>query len=460
MNRLKSYFRKRKIFKEGVMQATLDPKGPGVVRLHLVPPAPLFLENPPSLLIIDGTYFVTVGPSWAADLRIFLGELTERCKAGQELSKEDVETIEQAVIEKVKKLYPKVDERQILEDLNKIIGLAFAIAKGGKITPEIDLGMNIEQYAKYMTAPQRMDLIVSPMAINGNRECPLKCKNCYAEQSSMNIKEELSTKQWKTIIEKCKDAQIPMVTFTGGEPLMRSDIVELVDYAKWFVTRMNTNGYLLTADLAEKLFEASLDSIQITLYSSDPTVHDNLVGKTGAWERTVEGIKNALTAGLSVSVNTPLVGLNSDYNETLNFLHEIGVRCVTCSGLIATGAAKKQIESGKTLDADSLQILLSKAIKTCEELNMEISFTSPGCLPAEEILKMGFHSSPVCGACLSNMAINPQGNVVPCQSWLNGETLGNMLKDDWSKIWNNSFCKKIRHDNANKPQCPLKKEGV
>jgi len=460
MNSLKDYLRQKKFFEQGVAHATLDPKGPGAVTLHLVPPPPSLFKDPPSLLIIDGMYFLTVGPSWAANLRIFLSELTSRHGSGKELNKEDVEVIEEAVAKKVMKLYPKANRKKILEDLKEIVTLSISIAKGWPVPPEIESGMLIKQYAKYMTAPHRMDLIVSPMSLNRKRRCPLNCKNCYAEQPSMNIEEELTTQEWMTIIKKCKNANIPMITFTGGEPLMRSDIVNLVNYSKWFITRMNTNGYLLTADLAKKLFEASLDSIQITLYSNDPAIHDSLVEKTGAWERTVEGIKNALDAGLSVSVNTPLVGQNSDYCETLKFLYEIGVRCVTCSGLIATGGAKQQIKNGKDLDADSLQALLSKATKVCEDLGMEISFTSPGCLPSEEILKMGFHSSPVCGACLSNMAIDPKGNVVPCQSWLNGENAGNMITDDWSKIWNNPLCKKIRRDCATKPQCPLKKGGI
>lgn len=48
------------------------------------------------------------------------------------------------------------------------------------------------------------------------------------------------------IIDKCKDAMIPQITFTGGEPTLRSDLVELVNYSSWFVTRLNTNGVLLT----------------------------------------------------------------------------------------------------------------------------------------------------------------------------------------------------------------------
>ena len=105
-----------------------------------------------------------------------------------------------------------------------------------------------------MTAPHRMDLIVAPMSINSKRACPLGCICCYADYGSiMNIEKPLGTKEWKEIIDKCRDAGIPMLTFTGGEPLTRPDIVELVQYSSWFVTRLNTSGYILTRTLAQEL---------------------------------------------------------------------------------------------------------------------------------------------------------------------------------------------------------------
>ena len=72
---------------------------------------------------------------------------------------------------------------------------------------------------------------------------------------------------------------MPQVTFTGGgHP--RDDLVELVDAAQWFVTRLNTNGRLLTPELCRRLYEASLDSVQVTLYSADPSIH-NAGGRGG-----------------------------------------------------------------------------------------------------------------------------------------------------------------------------------
>ena len=79
---------------------------------------------------------------------------------------------------------------------------------------------------------------------------------------------------------------------------------------------------------------------------------------------------------------------------------------------------------------------------------MEIDFTSPGWLPEETLRSLGLHLIPSCGACLSNMAVTPDGQVVPCQSWLGGTTLGNLLTDDWSAIWDGETCRAIRAKSA------------
>lgn len=449
--------RKRKAWKEGVVHVTLDPDGPGVARMHLVPPKPLLFKDPPSLLIINGTWFLPVGPSWSLVLRVFFEELQNHCENKRQISPEEITLIEKAVVSKVLKLYPKTDPNLILDDLKEIVTLAVNIATKGDIPEEALIGMDIEKYSRYMTAPHRMDLIVAPMSINNKRACPLGCICCYADYGSiMNIEKPLGTKEWKEIIDKCRDAGIPMLTFTGGEPLTRPDIVELVQYSSWFVTRLNTSGYILTKLLAQKLHDASLDGIQITLYSNDPEIHDALVGRKGAFEKTIEGIKNALDSGLSVSINTPLVERNKDYTSLIRFAHQLGVCSVGCSSLIPTGNAVEQIITGQALSKEELKNILREAVALCDELDMNISFTSPGWLDSKELLDLGLPSAPVCGACLSNMAVTPNGDVVPCQSWLKGDTLGNIRSEDFKKIWENKKCKDIRKNHAAKPACALK----
>ena len=319
--------------------------------------------------------------------------------------------------------------------------------------------MPLGEYAPFMRAPHRMDLMVSAMTANGRWNCNQKCVHCYAAGQELSSEEELTTAEWKAIIDKCRAAGVTQLTFTGGEPTMREDLFELVDYARWFVTRLNTNGIRLTPEYCEHLRSVSVDSVQITFYSCDEAVHDRLVGAKH-YAETVAGIENALAAGINMSVNTPLCTANRDYVKTLEFLCGLGVTYVTCSGLITTGNAATPESEQLQLGTDELKAILREAVSFCHAHDMEISFTSPGWVEPGFCNSLGL-PDPACGACLSNMAITPGGHVAPCQSWLSGCTLGDMRHDKWEDIWNGERCAQIRAHSAKMDgSCPLRRQSA
>jgi len=438
----------------GPLQATFDPRTPEVTRVHLIPLKTSWLKRNPSIVLINGWHTFLVGPSWSDLLRAFIEVLDKKTKPGKRLSQAELDTVLDSVVEQMHELYPSISRGTLLADLNEIVALCIAVSHGAEVPPEIQSEVSLQELAKHMKAPQRMDLLVSPMIESGEWVCPLHCKGCYAtHQPAMVIDKSLSTKDWKTIIDKCREAGIPQLTFTGGEPTQRKDLIELIDHACWHVTRLNTSGVNLTLDYSKKLFDANLDGVQVTLYSQEAAIHDNLVGKKGAWLKTVQGIKNGLKAGLSVSVNTPLVRLNSKYDQTLKFISGLGVRYVTCSGLIPTGAAPEQIKAGAALSNADLMAVMRKAVKISKTLGLDLMFTSPGWLTKAQIKELGL-SDPLCGACLTNMAVMPNGAVTACQSWLADPSgLGNLLTTPWRDIWENPKCKQMR--NITQEGCPL-----
>ena len=130
---------------------------------------------------------------------------------------------------------------------------------------------------------------------------------------------------------------------------------------------------------------------------------------------------------------------------------------MTCSGLITTGNATEAESVSLQLSGEQIQEILKEAVGYCHRNDMEISFTSPGWIPEEFFEEYGL-MIPNCGACLGNMAITPSGNVVPCQSDLSGEPLGNMLTDDWVSIWNSERCVQKRAYSAKMlGECPLRR---
>ena len=435
--------RYRRAHLDCVRHITLDPKGPGVVRIHMIPPRD-DTPDAPFLLLLNGARLVPLNLSWA----IMLANLMDQLQAyeGQDLAEDQWESLLSAAVEETHRTYPRTKKQLLANDMHLMLTSLVAIAQGRE--PEAEVGLlSLSDYAPEMTAPHRMDLMVSAMEQNGAWHCNQKCLRCYAAGQPMGETPELSTEQWKTALALLRKANIPQVTFTGGEPTLRSDLVELVQAAAWFVTRLNTNGRRLTPQLCAALYQASLDSVQVTLYSAEGNIHNQLVGTNG-FNDTVQGIRHAVEAGLIVSVNTPLCSLNTHYAETLRFAHSLGVRYVTCSGLIPSGSACGQESRATALTPEQLTDILRQAVDTAEELGMELDFTSPGWLDEETLRSLGLNLIPSCGACLSNMAVTPDGKVVPCQSWLSDEPLGDLLHDDWADIWNSPRCAAIRAESA------------
>ena len=447
---LERRYRRRHL--ECVRHITLDPKGRGVLRIHMIPPRQ-DADNAPFLLLLNGSRLVPLNLSWAILLANFMDRLEPF--TGVEITESDWNAMAAGAVAETHKTYPFTSKEQLSDDLATMIRSLVAIARGQE--PEAEVApLTLGEYAPEMTAPHRMDLMVSAMTRGGAWHCNQKCLHCYAAGQPLSDTPELTTAQWKEILAKLRAANVPQVTFTGGEPTLRADLVELVEAAQWFVTRLNTNGRLLTPELCRRLYEASLDSVQVTLYSHDPAIHNALVGAEG-FDDTVAGIRNAVAAGLSVSVNTPLCSLNTDYAAAVRFVNGLGVRYVTCSGLIPSGSAEGAESRATRLTEEQLTDVLRRAVTAAEELEMEMDFTSPGWLKEETLRSLGLTLVPSCGACLSNMAIAPDGGVIPCQSWLSSQPLGNMLTDDWDKIWQSQRCAAIRAKSAKMEQlCQLR----
>ena len=440
-----------------VCHCTLNPDGPGVVRIYLVPPLVKDTDSEvaSSVAIINGQDVIPVNTSWSILLLEFMRAVNRY--DGKAVTDQDVEDIQKATCKAVRKVYPFISKKRLRDDIYTIMKTFTQVAHGEPVDEAIEY-IPLGAYEPFMRAPHRMDLMVSAMTVDGRWNCNQRCVHCYAAGQEQSSEDELSTEEWKDVIDKCREAGVTQLTFTGGEPTQRQDLFELIDHARWFVTRLNTNGIRLTREFCERLRSVSLDSVQVTFYSCDEAVHNELVG-VPRYADTLAGIENALAAGLNLSVNTPLCTANRDYVKTLEFLHGKGVIYVSCSGLITTGNAAKPESERLQLGVDELEQVLRDAVSYCHEHDMEISFTSPGWVEPGFCNELGIND-PACGACLSNMAVTPGGHVVPCQSWLSGTVLGDMRAGRWQDIWNGERCAAIRQNSAKMDgSCPLRRRA-
>lgn len=203
-----------------------------------------------------------------------------------------------------------------------------------------------------------------------------------------------------------------------------------------------TNGRRLKdPSYFNSLLDAGLDHVQITVESYDPKVHDRITGVEGSWEETIQGLKNAIASPIYTLSNTTLNQWNvKDILKTIEFLHSLGLQQFACNSLIYSGKAPDVVKEF-ALEDSSLEPILTSIRNKAHELGMEFTWYTPTeyCVLDPLQLELGIKS---CSACRISMCIEPDGTVIPCQSYFT--PLGNILKDDWVKIWRHPLCLKLR----------------
>jgi radical SAM protein with 4Fe4S-binding SPASM domain len=253
---------------------------------------------------------------------------------------------------------------------------------------------------------------------------------------------EIPTEQWKAILKRIWDAGIPHVTFTGGEPTLRDDLPDLIQYAEelGLITGLLTNGrHLADADYVRRLRERGLDHVQITLESHDPAVHDAMVGAEGAFPETVRGIQNCIAEGLYTLTNTTLTKKNAaGIADTVAFLASLGLKTFASNSIIHTGDARQ-----RDLELDNpTAIAAVEAVKReAQKHMMRFIWYTPTQYCEVNPVELGVGLKQ-CSAARYAMCIEPNGDVLPCQSYY--APVGNMLRDDWPSIWNHRLCKELR----------------
>jgi radical SAM protein with 4Fe4S-binding SPASM domain len=141
--------------------------------------------------------------------------------------------------------------------------------------------------------------------------CNLSCLHCYSSEQ----REELTTTDVYHVLDKLSTAGVGMIDFGGGEPLLRTDIFDILTYSKQLelYTSISTNGTLLDENCVKRLKALSIDHVCISLDGAKPETHDHIRDKNGTYEKTISGIKNCVNAGITTQIST--VFMNSNINE-------------------------------------------------------------------------------------------------------------------------------------------------
>jgi len=284
----------------------------------------------------------------------------------------------------------------------------------------------VEPFSAETTAPYRVDLALTYRADETGRLDP---------EARRRVERELAADEWQRALRVLWDVGVPHVCFTGGEPTLREDLVDLVRHAEevGLVTGLLTDGRRLQErELLDRLLLAGLDHLQITLVSHRPEIHDAFVGQVGAWRETDAGLRNALAGDIYVVVHLVVVPANADsVAETVAYLAELGVPAVALSSPLRAASEEERLQLQRALE-EAQEAAHARGLTLVWDLAAPYSHVNPvemeAGLPPEQVSRQ-------------HLYVEPDGDVLPAQGY--NVVLGNLLRDPWETIWNHPERKRL-----------------
>ena len=289
---------------------------------------------------------------------------------------------------------------------------------------------------------------------NITRACNLKCVHCYNDSGAGKADDELSTTEAKVALDDLAGFGVPSVLFSGGEPLMRPDLFELIGYAVGQGLRavISTNGTLISADVARKIKQIGVSYVGISL-DGIGQVNDKFRGVSGAFERAVEGIKNCRDAGVRIGLRLTLTKRNvQDLERLFDFFEAENIERACFYHFVPSGRgtaiADEDLTHARTRDAVETILAKTKEYKqagrTTDILTVDnhvdgvyiyLKLKKEDPSRAEEVYKLltwnggGLYSSGIGIGC-----IDFHGKVHPDQFWWHDD-LGDVRERPFSEIW-------------------------
>jgi len=287
---------------------------------------------------------------------------------------------------------------------------------------------------------------------NVGRRCNLHCVHCYSDSENRAYAGELTTAEGIALIDDLAAFAIPVLLLSGGEPLMRPDIFELIAHARarWLRVTLSTNGTLITAHIAERLRALGVSYVGISLDGIGAT-NDRFRGHKGAFAKAMAGFRHCKAAGQRVGLRMTLTRRNcQDLDRIFDFIETEGIDRACFYHLVYSGrgntadelppeVARAAVDTILRRTKDFADRGIPKEIFTVDNhadgpyLYLKLREQDPA--RAEEVLGLlrwnggGLHSSGVGIADIDFL-----GNVHPDQFWMS-HTLGNVRERPFSEIW-------------------------
>ncbi len=288
---------------------------------------------------------------------------------------------------------------------------------------------------------------------NSTRTCNLKCRHCYMSSDAKKYANELTTDEAKQFIDDLADFKVPVLLFSGGEPLIRPDFFELADYAakKGVRPTLSTNGTLITPQVARKIKDIGVGYVGISL-DGLREVNDKFRGKTGAFEAAMNGIKNCVAVDQRVGLRFTINHHNIQELENIfDFIEEENINRVCFYHLVYSGRGNQMMdedvtakESRRAMDIiirrtrDFEERGLKKEILTvdnhCDGVYMYLKALTEGRDELAQQIKKYISMNGGNRSGIAFAEVDPMGYVHPDQ-FTQHHTFGNIRERKFGDIW-------------------------
>jgi heme b synthase len=282
------------------------------------------------------------------------------------------------------------------------------------------------------------------------RSCNLSCAHCRASAEFGHYEGELSLDEIKATIDDIVTISNPIIILTGGEPLMRPDIWEIVDYAqaKGAMPVIGTNATLITDDIAQKMADHKIPRISVSVDFPTAEDHDKFRGQPGCFDATLRGIKIAQAHGIGVQINTTVTTLNGDkVEDMLKLATDLDVDAFHIFMLVPTGRGADLL--AQELPPEEYERVLEWAYEAQKTSALHFKPTDAphyyriirqkAKAEGKQVTREEYGLDAMTRGCLGGITfcfISHTGDVQPCGYF--DMQLGNVKEQPFSEIWTNS----------------------
>ncbi len=295
---------------------------------------------------------------------------------------------------------------------------------------------------------------IGPVVVwNSTRTCNLKCRHCYMDSDSQKYSDELSTAEAKNFIDDLAEFKVPVLLFSGGEPLIRPDFFELASYAASKNVRptLSTNGTLITREVAQKIKDIGVGYVGISL-DGLANVNDKFRGVEGAFNLAMRGIENCVAVGQRVGLRFTINHHNfEELDKIFDFIEAEQINRVCFYHLVYSGRGSQMLdedvtpaESRRAMDTiirrakDFARRGLAKEILTvdnhCDGVYMYLKALNEGDTSTAAQIKKFIAMNGGNRSGIAFGEVDPLGYVHPDQ-FTQHHTFGNVRERKFGDIW-------------------------